>query len=247
MFRLRTLFAAIAALVFVATSASAKVGCSLTTTYNSRPLFTNAGVYASKKTAQISDLYCADAQSGLYFDVWNLMPFGPYVDGGEVDVRVGWTKRFGQLTLDGSVAEYDFHIRGLGQVDSFDGRFKATYDVLDSSSTFVLQPYVLLDYQKLLQGDLGYGDALALAGGAYAGVKLAPQVELGVTAGMWAYQYMWAPNHHATIRLIEPIVKLQARKDLAFFFKVPITYGTIADPTDHQWRKSAVLGFTWSF
>lgn len=218
--------------------------CTLETTLASRPLFLNAGVYASTKgAAQTFDLYCQHA-SGFYGDIWNLTPFRNFGDGGEVDLRGGWNKKFGAFGVDVSGAWYNFRVDGLGVFNNANARGKLSYD-FDLAPNVVLQVYGMLDYQRSF--DLVSPNAFAVVGGVYAGYKVFPQLEVGVGGEVWKYTTHWASNKNATVYSVVPQVKYAVDKNTSVFGKAAFATGTVLDPLDHKGRVSYQAGLSFSF
>ena len=217
--------------------------CTLTMQFNSRPLFTNAGIYASRPAAMTPDLYC-QLGSGFYADIWNLTPFGSFGDGGEVDVRGGWQKQFGRVGVDVSAAWYNFRVDGLGVLNIANGRAKISYDFFDPKDLVVLQVYGIADYQHSF--DFTPSTAFALAGGAYAGYKVTPAFEAGLGAEVWRYTAHWTPNPHATVFTVVPQVKYAWNSHLTLFAKAALTTGSVLDH-GRGWKPSYMAGFSYRF
>lgn len=216
--------------------------CSVTTAFATRPLFTNAGIFVSKSEAHTNELFCQ--RDEFYFDVWSLTPYERFGDGGEIDVRGGWTKTFGQFGVDASAAWYNFRIGGVGDLNSADARGKIFYN-LDPAPWLILQVYGLADYQRVTDF-FPTRDAFGVAVGVYASYKLATNVELGVASEVWQYTSHWTPNKKAEIVNVVPEIKYLLNKNITIFGKAAFTSGNIVD-TGNGWKKSFQVGASLAF
>ncbi len=226
-----------------ASPAQKEVNCSFSTEWQSRPVFTNAGIYASKYSAQVSDLYCQH-QSGVYVDIWNLTPYGAFKDGGEVDVRVGWQKKFNQWSFDVSGAWYNYRVLGLGVLNNADVRGKVTYN-FDVGPLFVLRGHGIADYQYA--ADFAHHDVFSIAGGLYGGIKLTPQVELGAGAETWKYFSHFASNPRAQVTSIGPQLNISPTKDWSLFAKAVWVNGSVIKTQDEGWKPGFGIGTSIKF
>jgi hypothetical protein len=225
-------------------TAEFKVDCTLTSAFNSRPLFLNAGIYASKTPGQITDINCL--YQDFYVNVWNLTPYSrSFGDGGEVDVRGGWTKRFGQWGVDISAAWYNYRIDGVGVLNSADVRGKVSYDFLPVNFPAVLQAYGLIDYQHSF--DFKPAEALAFAVGAYAGYKVTPKLQVGVSGEIWQYAAHFAPSKTATIYSVVPQIKYLFTDKVTLFGSVGFASGSVVNAQDHGWKQDYIAGFSVKF
>mgnify|MGYP001568524611 CR=1 FL=1 len=246
----RLLCAVIGAILWTATASAQGLkglSCELSTEVTSRPMFTSAGLFASRHAAQISDLYCGyplGHDDKLYVDIWNLTPYGRFADGGEVDFRVGYSKNVGRWNFDMSVAEYNFRVDGLGVLNSLNARGKTTYN-FDVGQNLVLRVYGIVDFQHSFNFHPAH--AFAVAGGVYGGVKMLPKVELGVGAEVWQYATNWTDNPHATVVSVVPQVSYEFDKNVTLYAKAAFVTGSIIRSENHGWKQNYTVGVTLKF
>lgn len=217
--------------------------CALTSEAHSRLLYNNTGTWASQSAVGGStlQLFCGtNTPIGiLYGDIWGYAPWGPFNDGGEVDVRGGLRNQLGPITLDFSVAWYHFKVQGIGTFDSINLRGKATYDVLEENNPVILQLYAILDYGYSI--DLR-ADEVSIAGGVFAGYKIRSDITVGIAAEMW---------HHTeaaeTVYSLGPKIVYNLKPDVDLYARALYTHGSI-NPIDPEENKaSGTVGLTYRF
>ncbi len=150
----------------------------------SRFLLNDAGLYATRGPALLSETECVHTHTGLYGNVFGALPSQDFNTGKEVDLRAGYRREVLGLTADVSAAWYYFGI-GDGTLQTLNLRGKVGR-ILSFSDSVKLEAYGVADYQRSLT--LGT-DSFALAPGVALGwdvpVPGAPNLRLGAEG--WYY------------------------------------------------------------
>lgn len=177
-------FVAIFAL-FVGESAYAdQLNCFTYNSVRSRALFNNTGTYATEGPALIDVTECAHQKTGIYGNVFVLLPLDKFDVGKEFDARLGIRPKVAGLDVDGSIAWYGFTV-GDTKLQTLNFRLRLGH-TFPLATDMTLELFGMLDYQHSLT--LGT-DWVGLAAGAVLNAKLplpgTPNLRLVAESWKW--------------------------------------------------------------
>ena len=165
--------------------------CSAYASVMSRALWNHLGTYATRGPALTNFDECVHTQSGLYGNVFLLVPFEKFHDGKEGDIRFGYRREVLGIDVDGSVAWYGF-TDGAETFQTLDVQLRLAR-MFPLSPSVKLELYGMGDYQHSLT--LGT-NALGLAAGVSLGIDIplpgTPNLKVG--AEVWKYAFTPDPG-----------------------------------------------------
>lgn len=219
---------------------TSRFSCSLWTQAVSRALFNNTGTFATKGPAIFAVPECIDTKSGMYGNLFLIIPTKDFDTGKEIDVRIGRRFKAGQYDVDASAAFYYFGVDGdMYRTGNARMRVSRTFDV----SNITIVPYGMMDYQRSLTF---HTNSLGLAAGAVVEKKLTslpgtPTLALDVSG--WKYATTASPNK-GPIWPLDVSITFPVTQKVTVGGRIMQTWGNVVDSSFKPKHMAGIFAYT---